>query len=338
MTDNADNMQNDEIILIDFLLGQLPPEEAQLLRARMQAEPELRKLHDNLANTFAAMDLAPQPQAPAGLAERTLARIAAAERTDTLIAMEQRAARPFRPTFSLRELAAMVAIMLVAVGMILPALRLAHHRGLRSECAAQLGQIGSAMQTYALNNAGLLPGTDGDATRWGGHGPGARASNSASLFKLLRQKYLALPTVFQCPAVGGASFTIKPGMADFPQAQHISYSYNYSLGGHRVSILTGPAPPVASSMVILGDQTPLFAPGQFQPGKLSSPVSENHAGPGHNVLYLAGQVLWATTSNVGVDSDDIFLVQGVESYTGNEKPASITDTFLLPAYAANRQR
>lgn len=326
----------DEILMIDFLRGRLADEEAERLRRRIEEEPELRKLRDNLVNTFAALDLMPQPEAPADLAERTLAGIASLERTDALIALQQSHRRSFRPTFSLRELAAMIAIMLVAAGIIMPALRLAHHRGLRSLCAAQMGQIGSALQTYAINNDGILPRPQGSSLQWlPSQHQHTSISNSSSLFRLLRGQYLSSPMLLQCPALGGPSFTVEPHMTDFPQASHISYSYDHVLGDNSLSILDKQTAKLAATLVILGDQTPLFIAGRFLPEKLDTPVSENHNRRGQNVLYLDGHVLWATSANVGVDGDNIFLIQGVNNYTGDEVPASTQDTFLLPAYAGN---
>jgi hypothetical protein len=38
---------------------------------------------------------------------------------------------------------------------------------------------------------------------------------------------------------------------------------------------------------------------------------------------------------VGVDGDNIFLVQGKEEYDGTEAPANATDSFLLPAWSGD---
>lgn len=318
--------------MIDFLCGQLSAEQADELRRRLANEPKLRKLRDNLVNTFAALDLCPVPKAPPDLTERTLRKIASVERTNTLLALQQTHPRSYRPTFSLGELAAMFAIVLIAASLIIPALRMAYHRGQQSLCAAQMGQIGSGLQTYAINNNGMLPTPEGSSSHWlDGNKPHTR--NSSSLFKLLRGRLLSSPVLFQCPSVGGPSFTVDPSMTDFPRADHISYSYDYALGKHTLSILDRQMAKIAAMMVILGDQTPMFSGGRFRPEKMKEPLSENHNKRGQNVLYLDGHVLWVTNVNVGFESDNIFMIQGIGNYTGDEEPSSDTDTFLLPAYS-----
>ncbi len=318
--------------MIDFLRGQLAGEEAEELRRRMETEPGLRKLRDNLANTFATLDLMPEPETPSDLAERTLARIASVERTNALIALQQTHNRSYRPTFALRELAAVVAIILVAASLIIPALQMAHERGQQSLCAAQMGQIGSALQTYAVNNDGKLPTPEGSSSHWlDGEKP--YTCNSSALFRLLKGRYINSPVLFQCPSVDGPSFTVDPAMTDFPRASNISYSYNYSLDDHSLSILEQRIAKVAAAMAILGDQNPLFSGGRFLPENIENPVSKNHDRRGQNVLYVDGHVSWTTHANVGVDNDNIYMIQGITTYTGDEEPASLTDTFLMPAYA-----
>ena len=76
---------NDEVLMIDFLRDQLSAEEAEELRRRLANEPKLCKRRDNLANTFAALDLAPTPEVPPDLAERTLAKIASCARLKGLL-------------------------------------------------------------------------------------------------------------------------------------------------------------------------------------------------------------------------------------------------------------
>lgn len=68
----------DEELLLDLLTGFLEPEAAAALEARLEAEPELRALHERLQVEQAVLDAALAPAAgyeevPAGLGERVLA-------------------------------------------------------------------------------------------------------------------------------------------------------------------------------------------------------------------------------------------------------------------------
>ncbi len=62
--------------------------------------------------------------------------------------------------------------------------------------------------------------------------------------------------------------------------------------------------------------------------------SLNHGARGQNVLYLSGHVAWAETPAAGVGGNNIYLIEGVDDYRGDESPAEPTDSFLLPAYAS----
>ncbi|MBN1553539.1 MAG: hypothetical protein JXA11_02250 [Phycisphaerae bacterium] len=319
----------DEQLLIDYLTGQLSEEQVQQLRARLEKDETLRRRLDDVQATFQALDLHPEPEPPEDLAERTLAKIAAVERTNALLAMQQTGAR--RGTFSLKELTAVAAMLLVMAGILAPALHKARQRGDEGLCAMQMGQIGNALQTFAINHEGHLPSTGVPLEHWLTRDDAPPASNSRALFRLLQKRYLPSPVVFQCPSVGGASFAFSSDMEDFPQSSHISYSYQYSLDDEGISTNDPAVADNIADLAILADQTPLFVNGVFRADCLDAPHSENHS-DGQNVLYLDGHVLWVTRSTVGVGGDHIFLVGDVQEYRGNECPASPTDSFLLPAH------
>jgi prepilin-type processing-associated H-X9-DG protein len=325
-----ENAQHDEILLIDFLTGRLSDAEAQEVHRRLEKDENLRNRHDDLAASFQALDLAPEPEPPADLADRTLAKIAAVQRTNALLAMQHTHSR--RSTFSFKELAAVAAMLIVMAGVLIPALHNARQQGNKQLCAMQMGQIGNALQTYGINHEGRLPTVGAPGGRWLRHDDTPPISNSRALFRLLRDQYLHSPVVFQCPGVGGNSFVMESDMFDFPRPEHISYSFQYSLDDHGLS---GNDPALVNQlgqMAILADQTPLFDGGVFHPDRMETPHSDNHP-DGQNVLYLDGHVTWVEESTVGVEGDHIFLVGDVREYDGDERPANATDSFLLPAHA-----
>lgn len=322
-------MLNDEPILIDFLLDRLEDGPAREVRARLASDEAFRRRCETLRKTFAALDLAEPPELGCDLVEATMKRIAAAHRTNELLALQE-ASRPRAgwPTFSLRELAAIAAALVLLVTVLVPSIRNARFQAQATQCASQMGQIGAGMQTYAINNAGFLPAADSQRRNWLPVDSAQHASNSAGPFKLLAMRLVRGPTVFQCPAVGGPSFTVEPGMTDFPRAVHITFSYQYSVGGRRVNILHRNQAPTA----YLADQTPVFANGHFQADRAARAVSENHAARGQNVLMIDGRVLWVTGPLVGESGDNIFLIRGRTTYRGDEAPDEPDDAFLLPAF------
>ena len=318
--------QTDELLLVDDIQGRLDRKESEALKDRMATHPELRKLRTELAATLAALEVATATRAPHGLSGRTLDHIATVQRTNALLAIQESRSRR-RSSFSFRELAAIAAVLVVMLGLIIPSLRIARQHRDEGLCAAQLGQIGVGLNTYAMNHEGNLPAPpDGKPSRWMDAKEGK--CNASALFTLLRQRHVSRPMVFQCPAAEGDSFEVGPGMKRFPQANHISYSYQHSFGPHRARLNL----PRASEIVILADANPLFEGGVFHADRVDIPVSRNHGQRGQNVLFLDGHTKWTHTANAGVDGDNIYLLRGKRTYQGTEAPESTLDTFLLPAY------
>jgi prepilin-type processing-associated H-X9-DG protein len=62
--------------------------------------------------------------------------------------------------------------------------------------------------------------------------------------------------------------------------------------------------------------------------ELKKLMSTNHRGRGQNVLYCDGSVEYVKDRIIS--GDDIFTVDGVNTYTGLEIPAGENDIFLAP--------
>ena len=362
MNEKQDNRDKDEKALIDFLLGRSDPAEAQALRRRLESDEALRRLHRDLANTFAALDLAPEAEPPEGLVDKTLELVRRQRATDALLAREKPAGRVFAPTFSLRELGALAAAVVVLVLIFVPAIQNARRRAQAGQCGANEGQVGAAMltfanankgylpsagseqcdssvgqigtglQAYANASKGYLPSATGEKQRWLAGDNQPAVSNSAALFQLIVGRH-ASPLSFQCAAVGGGSFVVQAGMTDFPEAKFVSYSYQHSMGPNRLRLNDPRLQQVKERMPILGDDTPMFDNGRFRPDRVNASASDNHRGEGQNVLFLDGHVEWATEAFAGVDRDNIFWAGNIHDYQGTEAPASLFDTFLLPAFS-----
>ena len=318
----------DEAILIDFLLGKCNRADSEEVARRLESDPAFRQLHDDLDRTFAALGAAPEPAAPDDLTERTLAAIAANRPRQA----PQLSRRSSMPTFSLRELGAVAAAVILLAGVFIPSMQAAKNKRLRRECGYNLGQVDVALRQYAQANRGALPGVEGAQRRWMPSGGAPAVSTSAGLFVLVKNQGVAAE-VFVCPATRGkpSPYVIRPTMTDFPSADHISYSYQYSLDGRALSVSAPGVSEMADEMAILGDSNPVFVDGQFRPDRIGS-SSDNHRRAGQNVLYLSGRVAWQKTPDVGVGGNNIYLIDGVDDYQGVETPTDDADSFLLPAY------
>ncbi len=333
MTDQSDS---DYGLLIDYLRGECDERDAQAVRERLEVDEHFRKLREGLSGTFIALNMLGEHEPPADLVDKTLQRISSERRTEALLAREELNRRTvLRPTFSLRELLAAAAAILLLAVIVIPSLREANVQVGIDRCASQVGQVGSGLLAYANENQGYLPAVSSALHRWlPTEGEGA-ASNSGALFKLVRDQY-ASPGAFQCPGIrrpGQAAFVVQAGMTDFPAERFIDYSYQHSLSPSRLNILRPVLQAQAKRMAIFADRTPLFPRGSFRKDKLEPCTSENHKRRGQNVLYLDMHVEWADCAKVGVDDNNIYLVEGILDYRGDEAPASPTDSFLLPAYS-----
>ena len=331
----SEQRARDDLSLIDFLLGRCEADERPGIQARLQHDHGFQKRHDDLSHAFAALSLLPAAEPPENLLDRTSARIASARRTEALIAREEMARAPLRPTFAFREVAVAAAAVLVLAVIFLPSLRQARSAARIQECASQVGRIGTGLLTYANSNGGALPGVV--ASRHWLPGANDSVSNSAALWKLVQGRYVSSPVLFQCPAVGGNSFEVKAGMTDFPACKYIGYSYQHMMGGRTLHVSDPALAPMSGTMAVLADGSPIFVDGRFQPQRLAARASDNHGGAGQNVLYLDWHVGWASTADAGVDGDNIYLVQGVRKYRGDEVPTEPTDSFLLPSFPAADQ-
>ncbi|KPK82065.1 MAG: hypothetical protein AMJ81_10120 [Phycisphaerae bacterium SM23_33] len=309
----------DEQWLIDLVLGRCDAAAAEEARRRLESDAGFSALRADVANALSALGAYSAAEPPEDLVDRTMARIRAVRRTEALLEAAPIEPEARRRVFSFRELAALAAVAVLAVGILLPSLWKAHQQAQKALCGNNLAAIFTGVSHYANGNNEALPSVRGES--W------VDASNSAGLFLLVRNDYAA-PEVFQCPAAGGQSFVVQQGMFDFPSPKSIGYSYQHSLDGpirrDDPELLR-----VAEEFPILGDTSPMFAGGKFHPDRVGRRVSENHGNTGQNTLRLDGSVFWATHANVGVDGDNIYLVRGVLKYTGVERPASKTDTFLV---------
>ncbi len=327
----AEQRKKDEALLIDYLLDRCDKATGREVEVRLEKDTEFRALRGDLANAFDALKLLGAPEAPEDLADRTLARIASARQSNAARTRRE-LVRAGRPTFSLRELGTIAAAAILMALLFVPWARQAGNKALQGKCASNVGQIGTGMKNYAMDNKNSLPLAHASKAAWlpvGGRKP---VSNSAGLFHLVGDHYAPVG-VFQCPAdpdAAGEAFGVKLGMTDFPAAKYISYSYQHALGNSIVL-------PVASEMAVLSDKTPVFENGRFRAEFLSRASSRNHGRRGNNVLYPDWSVKFQERATVGVNGDNIFLVQGKEEYDGTETPANETDSFLLPAWSGDTE-
>jgi hypothetical protein len=320
-------------ILIDSALGKCSAQEQKTVDDLMAGDFESQHISEDIKNALSALSVLPSHEPLNDLVPQTLQRIEQYQTTQKLIVHEAR--RPmYSATFSLRELLTVAAVLVVMVMLFVPSIRQAKHVAMVNMCASHMGQIGAGLTAYANMNGDYLPAPQTADMRWLPL-PDKPVSTTNGLFKLVSRDYTK-PMLFQCPAVESCTFVLNGQMSDFPAAKYISYSYQHDLGAHKLRLQNSPLDRVADKMAILADSNPIFIGGRFHPELLQAKASPNHNGQGQNVLYLDMHVSWSSDANAGVDGDNIYTIQGVTDYRGDEAPTNPTDTFLLPIVSSDK--
>ena len=331
--------QLNDVILFQANAGNLSKADNAKIQARLTADNKLAERAGEISQVASVLDLAADDAPGADLLFRTLDRVEAIRKSRelsdkiSLAELQNRPARP-RATFSMKELITLAAILLLTAGILIPSFKFASQRTMQTKCMSNSGQIGSALLSFASDHNGFLPATKAGDKNWLTGTPGQVASNSSNLYRLLTDKYVPNPKVFQCPSVGSKSFVPRENTTDFEKPEYINYSFQYNVSGPALTVKN--LTEKAAEMVVLADANPLFDRGKFRPSRLANPISDNHKQAGQSVLYLDGHSSWVSASEAGIDGDNIFLAGAKRIYTGREKPASQRDTFLLPAWTPEK--
>ncbi|MDX1564731.1 MAG: hypothetical protein R3236_04950 [Phycisphaeraceae bacterium] len=311
-------------------LGQLSVDDAKAMDALvdcgfdLEAVPdEHRQRAERLMQLLGLLEELPGHDGGDG--ELIVQRTMAAVRRDRA-AMEQQATRPMRRIgLPVRELAAVLAILIVGGTLLWPLMR--HNRMVaqRRTCAAHLQEVAQGLALYAETYQGVLPS---HKAKPGAHWnrlnrfaeDGTALSNSAHLFVGVWTRHID-PSTLVCPGNEHEVNLTKHSM-DWPssRARHLSYQNQYRSGGMHLAS--------AADVAILADANPLFARGHEAPPTANSP---NHGGRGQNVLMGNGVVSWLNTPRL--ENGDLIYHAGREvhqNYEGTELPTDDQDAFLVP--------
>ncbi|MBU0616876.1 MAG: hypothetical protein KKI02_04095, partial [Planctomycetes bacterium] len=200
--------------LLDLHLGRLSERERAEIKARIKSDSVLASQNEALATMFQALGSVreAEPRLPQGLTEKISARVAAA-------GPPPRVVRPARRTTaeladfadpgvirmrSFRDIAAVAAMIVLAVGLGVPSMLHMRQRGQRTLCTQNLASIGRGMQSYAMANNNSLP-----FAGWGANSswrptdePGLNVLPNRTHAYLLLRDGRVYARVFVCPSAG----------------------------------------------------------------------------------------------------------------------------------------
>ena len=229
------------------------------------------------------------------------------------------------------EITAAAAMIIVGISLMFPMMAHSGAEARRIVCSANLATAGSGFGQYANDNRGLLPREGkmkaGDVwIRVGKVGKDGKVqSNSAHLYLLVRHGYLQ-PNKLVCPENPHVDRTAGPKALDWATPQSVPYSginQHTDFERHLREL---------SNVALLADRNPLFTikKGQLiqDPNVPITSSSHMHQQRGQNVLLGNGAVPWLDQPLVG--DDNIWTIQDIDRYSGNESPARRDDAHLVP--------
>ncbi len=328
--------ENFEDLLLEWHLGLLEAEDRARLSAELHRDESLRAKSEKLARVLRPLDHWTVSRDAEKLEERILRSIGRFDPTiqsGTAPIPEPAGSGGFRfPFFRLRDLAGIAACILILLSVAIPGVSEMRSRSQRTLCAGNLGDIFRGVAGYQTAFAGSLPfaGYNQNAAwlpdrndRWN------HASNSRHVFLLLKQGFVSRPQAFLCPCADDAApmkIARLNACDDFNSARNIRYD-SLNLSGMSPNIR-----PV-NAIAYLGDANPLFVGARFNesldPEVANSPA---HGGRGQTVLILDGHAEFLRTPIYGSRRDNVWVIEGVRRYTGNEVPVRQDDAFLVPGF------
>lgn len=257
-----------------------------------------------------------------------------------------------RPGWTLIEVLVAIAIMGVLMALLFPTIERARHKAYIVDCAANLQQIGHALQTYANDNHGALPRTGYDPTQPLTEATGAVSVDpfistgpqpndvTASAFLLLRFKLP--PRVMFCPY--NDVHVYEPEPAD-PLTHSNFTDVRKNLGYSFANMYPSTAAVTAGYRWSNHQPADFALAADLNPGKvdtkndvlLPTPKSsrnemmkansENHERDGQNVLYADGHVAFSNNPFVGRRGDNIYTTADKQI---TASPLDTNDSVLLP--------
>ena len=229
------------------------------------------------------------------------------------------------------ELLAVVTIVAILLSIFVPYLLHLREVADRTRCASNLGAIYKAFEAYAKDNGGVFPRVVYDETAQpvgytsftGPDTPSPFVAGStvkandvtASLWLLVRNKYLSDLGYFVCPSSGDSKDVLSNAAgqgaklddrSNFRKRSNLSYGYAqpFSTAARFRLDLYRPA-----DFALMADKGPAMSKGpglgwSSSPRELAAMNSPNHGGAGQNVLYGGGAVFFTSTPYCGMGGRD----------------------------------
>jgi len=247
--------------------------------------------------------------------------------------------------FRWADLLTVASMLLIAGAVLAPMIESMRSGQRRLACTSNLMSAGTGFAAYAADYRDHLPMASASlaGNPWWLVGVPDR-SNSSNLFTLPRAGYVPLARL-SCPGNVLACDGTMP-MAHGQPAQdwaglgQVSYSMQNLFARERRNWVGGPGSTQRVEMLV--DRSPVVLRAVRREVIFPMENSPNHRGEGQTVLFNDGAAEWIT-SPVSVRGDNLWLPRSIEQMLvrfaepnrarpldGNEEPASLEDSFMVP--------
>ncbi len=335
------NNQQKEL-LFDYCLGITSEAESAQAQELVFSNEQAAKFVNSIKASLSPLESITPPECPAELAEGTIWRIKQTLRTsqaglNELLKAEQKRKTGFwYDIFGRLATAAVFVIVgsaLITGGKM--ATNYARQMSWQTKCGSQMAGLFNGLSNYKNDNNGQMPilASSPGSPWWRVGDQGTEnVSNTRKMWVLVRNDYVK-PDAFMCPATKpSCSFNCNAKeYNDFPKRYLVTYSF-------RISCPQAAGLEKMGRQVIIGDMSPIFPNVSVAEKELNINLSDalmkknstNHGGRGQNVLFCDGSVVFVKGRTVDASLDDIYTIQGKQTYQGIEVPTSEADVFLAP--------
>lgn len=285
--------------LVGYILGSLDPVTHARVEAHLHSHPETAERVGQLRQLLAPLDDSDDVDPPPGLVHATLARVAEYRcklPTAPASSPAQQAVPP-RRTFRPIDWVAAAVVLFLLGGLAVPFVAQQWQLQQRTACANNLRKFWVALAAYSDRSQGDFPRIEADGPR-----------GIAGIFvPMLRDAGVAQDVSIGCPG-REVREPLTYTVADLERmhvrapeqyravSREIGGNYAYCLGYQEGNTLYGLRRDSTDRLPILSDCA-----------EDTTANSRNHAGRGQNVLFVGGNVRWATDPAVGLEGDHIFV-------------------------------
>ncbi len=297
-------------LLVGYLLKALEAEEQRAVEQKLRESPEVQKRLAQLQRKLDQLGRnSVDPEPPAGLWIRTLARVAEHQCSTLPSAPAPSTAEkttPSRTRWRRADVLVAALLLLVVGGLSLPMIAMLRDTQKKVACENNLRNFHAALLKYSEQNQG--------------HFPWVRSTDMAGYFVAILNDAALFSTDMTVTCAGvGQPHPAPPSVASLDALRNrnpeeyrrvvrqLGGCYAYSLGyedelksGQKVYLgltnsMDGLLPIVADS------------PSCLSATEVAAGNSTNHGGKGQNVLFIDGHVAFCTTRTVGIGEDDIYV-------------------------------